>query len=174
MKTIFFLGWFLMLCAFTAAGAETIARTLPRGAGWVLSTSELWRALWPSAYVLAEVRLGHAIPWLWDPVMTWFLSPPAWALFGVPGVILAWTCRSNRVLSPAQEEEMREHEASLFLYDELVSEARKWARDEGWNPDEDDQLPSYELIDLFEKENNNDGFDAAADPLPEFVKPFKR
>ena len=55
-----------------------------------------------------------------------------------------------------------------------MSEARKWARDEGWNPDEDDQLPSYELIDLFEKENNNDGFDAAADPLPEFVKPFKR
>ena len=156
MRTIFFLGWFLMLCAFTAAGAETIARTLPGGAGWVLSTSELWRALWPSAYVLAEVRLGHAIPWLWDPVMTWFLSPPAWALFGVPGVILAWTCRSNRVLSPAQEEEMREHEASLFLYDELVSEARQWARDSGEDTDIDDRLPTHDLIDLIDGRDNDE------------------
>ena len=113
-------NYFLFGLVFNAlrlygSGSRNHCADAPGGAGWVLSTSELWRALWPSAYVLAEVRLGHAIPWLWDPVMTWFLSPPAWALFGVPGVILAWTCRSNRVLSPAQEEEMREHEASLFL-----------------------------------------------------------
>ncbi len=174
MRIAFFLGWVLMLCAFAVAGAETIARTLPGGTGWVLSTSELWRALWPSAYLLAEVRISNAIPWLWDPVIVWFLSPPAWVLFGLPGVILAWTCRPNRILSAAQEEELREHEASLFLYDELASEARKWARDEGSNPDEDDRLPSHELIDLFEKDIDDDGFDANADPVPEFVKPSER
>jgi len=174
MRTAFLLGWFLMLCAFAVAGAETIARTLPGGTGWVLSTSELWRALWPSSYLLAEVRLSNTLPWLWDPLIVWFLSPPAWALFGLPGVVLAWTCRPNRVLSADQEEELREHEASLFLYDELASEARKWARDEGSNLDEDDRLPTHELIDLFEKEDDDDGFNGHADPLPEFVKPSER
>lgn len=174
MRAAFYLGWLLSFCAIAVAGAETIARALPGGTGWVLSTAELWRALWPSAYVLAEAHLSHAIPWFWDPVIVWLLSPPAWALLGVPGVILAWTCRPNRVLSAAQEEELREHEASLFLYDELAREARKWARDEGGNPDEDDRLPSHELIDLFEKEEDDDEFDATADPLPEFVKPSER
>ena len=174
MRASFITGWVLLLGAFAVAAAETIARTLPGGGGWMLSAHELWQALWPGSYLLAEVRLNAALPWLWDPVMIWFLTPPAWLLLALPGVILSWTCRPNRHLSPMAAEELREHEVSLFLYDELVREARKWARDEGDTSNDDDRLPTHDLIDLFEREEDDDAFDPEADPLPEFVKPQDR
>jgi hypothetical protein len=68
---------------------------------------------------------------------------------------------------------LREHEASLFLYDDLAREARKWAREEGDTSNDDDRLPTHELIDLFEREIE-DEFDPETDPLPEFVKPQDR
>lgn len=173
MRSTFLLGWALMLAAFASAAAETIARALPDGGGWVLSTSELWQALWPGSYILAEARLSAVNGWLWDPAFVIALSPPAWLLLGLPGVILAWTCRPNRVLSPLAEEEFREHEASLFLYDELTREARKWAREEGDTSD-DDRLPTHELIDLFERDIDDEEFDPVPDSLPEFVKPDGR
>jgi len=170
MRSAFITGWVLMLGAFAVAAAETVARTFPGGSGWMLSADELWQALWPGSYLLAEIRMTSMLPWLWDPVIAWYLSPPAWALLAVPGVILAWTCRPNRVLSAAAEEEMREHEASLFLYDELSREARKWAREEGDSSNVDDRLPSHDLIDVYSG-INDDGFDPSPEPLPEFVKP---
>lgn len=163
-----------MLAAFASAAAETIARALPNGGGWVLSTSELWQGLWPGSFIFAEARLSAVNDWLWDPLILSFLLPPAWLLLGLPGVILAWTCRPNRVLSPTAEEELREHEASLFLYDELAREARQWARDEGDTSNDDDRLPTHELIDLFEREIDEEDYDPTPDPLPEFVKPDGR
>ena len=70
--------------------------------------------------------------------------------------------------------ELREHEASLFLYDDLAREARKWARDEGDTSNDDDRLPTHDLIDLFERAEDDDEFDPETDPLPEFVKPRDR
>ena len=104
--------------------------------------------LWPGSYLLAEVRLNAALHGF-GIVMLWFLTPPAWFLLALPGVILAWTCRPNRQLSPMAEEELREHEVSLFLYDELAREARKWAREEGDTSNDDDRMPTHDLIDLF-------------------------
>lgn len=170
MRALFLTGWLLLLAAFAAAAAETIARTLPGGRGIFLSAGELWQALWPGAYMISEVRLSLMAPWLWDPVFTALLSPPAWFLFGVPGVILAWTCRPGRVLTADEEEELEEHEASLFLYDDLAREARLWAREEGDDPRTDDRLPNQDVVDLFERVPEDDD-DLVIEPLPEFVKP---
>jgi hypothetical protein len=172
MRFLFLAGWALLLGAFAVAAAETIARTFPIETGWMISAGELWRALWPGSYVYAELRLGALTPWLWDPVISWVLAPPAWLLLGLPGVILAWTCRPSRNVTPMQEEELREHEASLFLYDELAREAREWARQTGEPVSEDDRRPNQDVIDLLEGEEEED-YDVI-DPLPEFVKPPER
>ena len=96
------------------------------------------------------------------------------AVDGPPGRILAWTCRPSRDISPATEEELREHEASLFLYDDLAREAHKWAREEGDTSNDDDRLPTHDLIDIFDHDEDDDAFDPDADPVPEFVKPQDR
>ncbi len=171
MRSLFFMGWVLLLLAFAAAAAETIARTGPGGGGIVMSASELWRALWPGAYMISETRLSAMTPWLWDPAITTFLTLPAWALLGFPGFVLAILCRPGRELTPTEEEEMQEHEASLFLYDDLAREARAWAREEGDNMKDDDRLPDQEVIDLFERTpEGDDPNDLVHDPLPEFIQ----
>lgn len=191
MRLGFYIGWLLLLVAFAAAAAETIARTLPGGSGWMLSAAELWQALWPGAYLIASIRISGMMPELWDPVILTLLSIPAWLLFGFPGVILAWMCRPNRVLSVEAEQELQEHEASLFLYDDLAREARKWAQNEGDDRAVDDRLPNHDVVDLFERQPDDpDDYGGDGDlghvgvsddpdtldedpikPLPEFVKP---
>lgn len=191
MRFGFYLGWVLLLGAFAGAAAETIARALPGGGGWMLSAAELWQALWPGAYLIASIRISALAPQLWDTVIQTFLTLPAWVLLGLPGVILAWMCRPNRELSADAAEELQEHEASLFLYDDLAREARKWARDEGDDVSVDDRLPSHDVVDLFTKQSDDDIEDDEGDlgrigtsddfgdlddedpirPLPEFVKP---
>ena len=191
MRFGFYIGWVLLLAAFAGAAAETIARALPGGAGWMLSAADLWQALWPGAYLISAIRISAVVPQLWDPVILTFLSVPAWMLFGLPGVILAWMCRPNRELSAAAAEELQEHEASLFLYDDLAREARKWARDEGDDLGADDRLPNHDVVDLFQRQpgdpddyggdgdmgpvGSSDDDDELDDdpikPLPEFVKP---
>lgn len=174
MRLAFYTGWTLLLGAFAISASETLARSQPGEAGLLMSTAELWQAVWPGSFMLAEMRLEQLAPRLWDDGIMRLLALPGWALLGIPGLILAWTCRPNRVLSPAAEEELREHEASLFLYDELAREARKWARDEGDNPNLDDRLPSHDMLDLMDagSEDEDDDEDGPK-PLPEFVKPPK-
>ena len=181
----------LLLAAFAGAAAETIARALPGGAGWMLSAAELWQYIWPGAYLIASVRISALEPQLWDPVILTFLSVPAWLLLGLPGVILSWMCRPNRVLTPDAALELQEHEASLFLYDDLAREARKWAREEGDDQSTDDRLPNHDVVDLFQRQPDDpDDYGGDGDmgtigisddpdaldedpikPLPEFVKP---
>lgn len=170
MRGLFLLGWSLLLLAFAAAAAETIARTGPGGGGVIMSAAELWRALWPGAYMISEVRLSALTPWLWDPAISTFLAVPAWALLGFPGAVLAIICRPGRDLSPTEEEEMQEHEASLFLYDDLAREARVWAREEGDDMKDDDRLPNQDVIDLFEKDPDDDPDNVVHDPLPAFIQ----
>tara|TARA_R110000787_G_scaffold10415_3_gene35316 strand:- start:3080 stop:3646 length:567 start_codon:yes stop_codon:yes gene_type:complete len=173
MRFAFFTSWILLLAAFAAAAAETIARTLPGGSGWVLSSAELWRALWPGAFLLSEVQIVAIAPWLWDPVISSVLTLPAWLLLGLPGVALAWACRPGRDLSPEAEEELHEHEVSLFFYDDLAREARQWARDSGEDTDIDDRLPTHDLIDLIDGRDYDEDDDLANHPVPEFVRPSK-
>ena len=50
MRVLFYTGWGLLLLAFAAAAAETIANTLPGVRGILMPASELWKSLWPGAY----------------------------------------------------------------------------------------------------------------------------
>ena len=58
----------------------------------------------------------------------------------------------------------------MFLYDELAREARKWAREEGDTSNDDDRLPSQDMINVYAELDDED-FDPTPEPLPEFVKP---
>ena len=137
---LFYLGWALMLLAFAAASAETLPRALPGVRGMYISAYDLWYAAAPGNLVVAQIRIEKFLhPWLWDPVIVTVLVLPAWALFGLPGVALAWFCRSHRTMTEQQLEEFRKHEESLFLFDKLAREAKE----AGFGIDEDDRLPDH-------------------------------
>ncbi len=148
MRIPFLLGWVLMLAAFVAAAAESVARVAPGESGMIMSAATLWRAVAPASYLIFELRAGALFPHLWNPVMTAVLSVPAWGLLGVPGIMLAWVCRPGQTKSRFTEQELRDHEESLFLYDELAREARKWAIENGDDPNIDDRFPTHDLFDI--------------------------
>ena len=137
---LFYLGWALMLLAFAAASAETLPRALPGVRGMYISAYDLWYAAAPGNLVVAQIRIEKFLhPWLWDPVIVTVLVLPAWALFGLPGVALAWFCRSHRTMTEQQLEEFRKHEESLFLFDKLAREAKEGGFDQGG----DDRMPDH-------------------------------
>ncbi len=158
MRAAFFLGWLMMLGAFAAASAESIARGMANQHMFFMPAHELWRALWPASYIFFEARILSLAPVTWDPFILTLLTPPAYVLLGVPGAILAWLCRPEHRLSPEEERDFQQQEASLFLFDELAREAKIWSRETGEDPRGDDRLPSHELIDQFE--NGPDPADA--------------
>ena len=145
MRMLFFLGWALMVLAFAAASAETLARSLPGKPGLFLSAYDLWYAAWPGNLVVTQIRIEKFLhPWLWDPVIVTVLAPPAWALFGVPGLALAWFFRPNRIMTEQQREDMRNREESIFLFDKLARDAKE----AGFDGREDDRLPNHSQQDF--------------------------
>ena len=137
---LFFLGWALMVLAFAAASAETLARALPGEQGVFLSAYDLWYAAWPGNLVVTQIRVEKFLhPWLWDPVMVTVLAPPAWALFGAPGLALAWFFRPNRKMTEQEREDLRKYEESAFLFDKLARDAKE----AGFDEREDDRLPNH-------------------------------
>ena len=80
---------FLILAAI-AFGVEIVG--LVRTAHWHgISSGQLWLNLHPASLdgVHAFVQ-RYLSPALWDPVMTWLLRQPAWAVTIVPGLGLLW------------------------------------------------------------------------------------
>ena len=140
MRVLFYMGWVVMVLAFASASAETLARTLPGNRGMFISAYDLWYAIWPGNLVVTQIRVEKFLhPWIWDPVLVTILAPPAWALFGVPGVVLAWFCRPNRKMTEEQLDEFRRQEEAVFLFDELAREAKE----AGFGGAEDDRLPDH-------------------------------
>ncbi len=138
MRVLFYLGWVLMALAFAAASAEILARMLPGVRGMYVSAYDLWYAVWPGNLVVTQIRIEKFLhPWLWDPVIVTVLVLPAWALFGGPGLALAWFCRPHREMTEEEREDFRRHEESLFLFDKLAREAKE----AGFGEHEDDRLP---------------------------------
>ena len=135
MNKLFYLGWLLLIVAFAAASAEAVASR----PGTFLSAHELWYAISAKHFTITQIRIERISPALWDPVLLGILTLPAWLLFGLPGVLLAWYCRPGRVLSPEEEEDHRKHEESLFLLDELAKEAKR----NGYIDNDDDMAPDH-------------------------------
>jgi len=150
MRVLFFLGWLLLFLAFAAAAAEAIPHALPGGAagsGWFVSAYDLWYAAWPGTLVVTKIQVERLAPALWDPVILILLTPPAWLLFAVPGVLLTWFFRPHKELTAEQLEDLQKQEEALFLFDKLAEEAR----DAGFDNGEDDQAPdigSPDIIDI--------------------------
>lgn len=150
MRALFLLGWVLMLCAFAAAAAEVAAGALAAAGGWVTGLGELWRALSPDSFVAVRADVHAAAPWAWTALAV-LLAFPGWLLFGLPGVLLAWFCRPGRHLTADEREDLKHRADSLFLYDELARAARDQAREDGYDPTEDDSVPSHFGHDLLEE-----------------------
>jgi hypothetical protein len=80
---------FLIIAAI-AVGTDLI--DLSRTGAWTpIAAGRFWYSL--HAASLAAVHafvLRDLHPSLWDPVMSWILSRPAWAVTGLPGLLLLW------------------------------------------------------------------------------------
>jgi len=124
MRLFFYLGISLLGLAFAAAAAETVSHAVPGGGrGVIVAAHDLWYTMWPKSLLITEIRVTRMAPWLWDPVLVTLLKLPAWAIFGVPGGVLAWFTRPNRgTTDPDEIDEVLE---SFDLYDELTREAKK-------------------------------------------------
>ncbi|MDH3241154.1 MAG: hypothetical protein OEO83_10860 [Alphaproteobacteria bacterium] len=90
------IGILLVLAALIAAGVE-IYDWRTTGTYKPLSTGEIWykthRASLNGAQAATQRYLA---PWLWDPPMVWLLRQPAWAVAGVPGILLLLIGLSRR------------------------------------------------------------------------------
>ena len=58
---------------------------------------EIWFAIDVGSLNLAQAVIQRYLwPFLWEPVITSVLLLPGWAVFGAPGLVLAWTGRTRR------------------------------------------------------------------------------
>jgi len=113
MKQLFSLfGKILLLVAFAVTAAELAAHGLSSDLGAIPSSGDVWNVFKPDQYkaFLASDPNGLFI------IM---LKVPAWALLGIPGLLLIIFCRDK---VPSEEAELEE---SLFLYDELVKRVKE-------------------------------------------------
>lgn len=89
------IGWLLLAAACGAAGFEIFA-AIQAGAWRPVAAGELWFKLDAASLNAAQAGVQrHVAPWLWDPVITWILLAPAWAVFAVPGGLLLWLCQKR-------------------------------------------------------------------------------
>jgi hypothetical protein len=90
------IGWLLLAAALGAAGFEIW--TAVQAGGWrPVAAGELWFKLHAPSLNAAQAGIQrHVAPWLWDPVITWVLLAPAWAVLGAPGTLLVWLCRTRK------------------------------------------------------------------------------
>ncbi len=92
------IGWALIFAAMLILGYEA--------AGWIDSDTNVWHVraagkLWfdihPGSLNASQAGIQrYVLPELWDPVIQTVLTWPAWAVLGVPGILLAVLFRRRR------------------------------------------------------------------------------
>ena len=108
----------LLMAAFLAAMLEVAGRVIT-GTMDYMSAHDLLYTFVPGKYIVFQSWIeDHISRALWDPVLRTVLSLPAWALFGIPGVALAWACRTRH----ADEEE---HGDAGTTYEDIVAAAKE-------------------------------------------------
>lgn len=131
MRILFLFGLPLLIAAFLAGAAE-LAAVGKLGEGRLfLSARDTWSTLWPDSLASFQAWAEATSPILWDPVAMMLLELPGWLILGGPGAVLTWFGRPHRI-----PEDEGPDEDSLFLYDELV----KQAREEGFGANHDEPL----------------------------------
>ena len=95
-----FLAGVLLLVA-TFAAVNDVTRSLAAGRTVEpVSTYAHWSHLAPVTLDLARHGVQrHTHPLVWDPVIVAALQLPAWALFGLGGVLLAYAGRRRRQIN---------------------------------------------------------------------------
>ncbi len=123
MRILFYSGMILIALALLAAAVETGAHGL-FGAeqGFFMSAYDLWYTLRPKSLLIFEIRTERIAPWLWSPVLETVLKIPAWTIFGVPGGLLVWFCRTGG--GRETDDDVREVMESFRLFDDLTRQAR--------------------------------------------------
>ena len=122
-RVLFYLGWALLLSAFAAGAAEALVRADPGRGLFVVSAHDLWYTIAPGNLVVTQIKVERLSPELWTHVIRPILELPAWALTGLPGAALTWFCRTRRPLTADEQQDLREREESVFLYDQLAEQA---------------------------------------------------
>ena len=97
------LGWILTLGALAIGAAELYAW---RGEGdyHIVAFGELWYGISPGSLNLVQAGVQrHFNPALWDDALRPILLLPAWAVLGVPGVLLLLLVRrrARRLRQPS-------------------------------------------------------------------------
>ncbi len=129
MQVLQFTGIGLLIFAFLAAAAESAVRAIFNMKGYFVSGQELWSALSPKTLIFTRHAVQDFSSTLWDPAILVLLSPPAWLVTGLPGIILViiFRSRNKKNTEPIDEE-------SLYLIDNLLKDASK----EGYDVEEGD------------------------------------
>tara|TARA_B100000513_G_scaffold109466_1_gene47444 strand:- start:22 stop:567 length:546 start_codon:yes stop_codon:yes gene_type:complete len=138
-RVAFYLGWALLLAAFASGAAEALVHADPGRGRKLVTAYDLWYTIWPGNLVITQIRVERLSPELWASVIRPALDFPAWMLFGLPGAVLTWFCRPRRPLTADEEQDLRDREESMFLYDELAEQAKA----EGYT-DGDDMEPTHD------------------------------
>ncbi len=132
MRIFFLMGLALLVAAFFSGAAEIASRVVSGQDGFTLSAREVWYTLSPGSLIVFEIKAGKVLPpFLSGAVLPFLLSFPAWALFGLPGGLLAWRFHPKR--------SGKKHdgpEDDLFLIDRLAAQARE----DGYDDDDDMDL----------------------------------
>ncbi len=90
------LGWVLIVLAVATAGHEAIS-SLDAGVYDRLAFGELWAKIDIASLNLVQAVIQrYLLPWLWDGVILNIILLPAWVVFGVPGVVVAWAFRVRK------------------------------------------------------------------------------
>ncbi|HAD88290.1 MAG TPA: hypothetical protein DCG48_13090 [Rhodospirillaceae bacterium] len=165
-RVLFYLGWALLLSAFAAGAAEALVRADPGRGLFVVSAHDLWYTIAPGNLVVTQIKVERLSPELWTHVIRPILELPAWALTGLPGAALTWFCRTRRPLTADEQQDLREREESVFLYDQLAEQAML----DGYGED-DDMAPSHEDQHFMDEAGltyaeSEDDYDIDMDNLP--------
>ena len=97
MKTGRIIGWVLLAFVLVLIGHEALNAL--EGEGYrLIALGEIWFRL-DQAMGTASLNVSQAViqryvwAWLWEGIIQTILTAPAWLVFGLPGVALAWLCR---------------------------------------------------------------------------------
>ena len=82
------IGWVLIIAALAVLLNEAWG-WYQSGAWRPLAAGKLWFDLDRGSLLLAQPAIErHVARWLWNPVISTILQWPAWAVLGVPGIVL--------------------------------------------------------------------------------------
>jgi hypothetical protein len=90
------IGWMLILAALILLGLDLLDFYRMKVFD-PLAAGELWYSAHRGSLNLAQAVVQRYLhPAIWDPAITWILTQPAFAVVGLPGVLLVVLCQRPR------------------------------------------------------------------------------